>query len=144
MKTLTAQTPNDNSFLWAVPANQAAANNYIIKIITLANRVSALSGSFSIIKPKIAVTSPAAGSVWSRGTSRTILWTTTGPMAATVRILLLKDGMLVRTIAESAPNSGNFAWTIPATWLARGTTYKIKIQTADRAVAKTSPAFTIR
>lgn len=144
VKALAAQTPNDNSFLWAIPSSTAAANNYIIKIITLANRASSLGGYFSIVKPRITIQAPIGSSIWTRGTTHDIAWTTTGPMAATVRILLLKDGMLVRTIAESTPNSGNFAWTIPATGLARGTTYKIKIQTVDRAVTKTSPAFTIR
>ena len=144
VKTLAAQTPNDNSFLWAIPASTAAANDYIIKIITLANRASSLGGYFSIVKPKITIQAPIGSSIWMRGTTHDIAWTAAGPMAATVRILLLKDGILVRTIAASAPNTGTFAWTIPATGLARGTTYKIKIQTADRAVTKTSPAFTIR
>jgi hypothetical protein len=144
VKTLAAQTPNDNSFLWAIPASTAATNNYIIKIITLANRASSLGGYFSIVKPKITIQAPIGGSVWSRGATHDITWTKTGPMAATVKIMLYKGATLVKTITASTENDGIYSWTVPATGIARGTTYKIKVKTTVNAVSGTSKTFSIK
>jgi hypothetical protein len=65
----------------------------------------------------ITVFSPAAGAVWKQGETKTIQWTKQGETGATVRIALRAPGQTdaVLEIADPAPNTGSYSWTIPAT-----------------------------
>ncbi len=73
--------------------------------------------SVSVWSQTITVTSPGAGVVWKQGETRMIQWTKEGNSGANVRIVLRAPGQTapVLEIADTAPNSGSFSWTIPAT-----------------------------
>jgi hypothetical protein len=64
----------------------------------------------------ITVTKPAIGDTWTKGQSYTITWTKSGTMPANVRITLRNAASTseVAVIADPAPNSGSYQWTVPA------------------------------
>jgi hypothetical protein len=83
---------------------------FLLSICLLA--VSTVSGWAQTIT----VTQPSAGAVWKKGETRMIQWTKQGDTGANVKIVLRKTGQTaaVLEIADPAPNSGSFPWTIPA------------------------------
>jgi hypothetical protein len=91
----------------------------------------------------ITVTKPAANETWVKGQSHTIQWTKQGTLPDTVRISLRDSGgtALVQLIANAAPNTGTFSWTVPST-LADGA-YRIKVKATDVAIEALSGIFTI-
>lgn len=83
----------------------------------------------------ITVTSPAAEAVWKQGETKTIQWTKQGETGANVRITLRAPGQTdaVLVIADPAPNSESYSWTIPAT-VAPGT-YIIRVRSKSNSQA---------
>jgi hypothetical protein len=116
-------------------------NTYFIRVQTIDNLIRDDSEKFSIITPAIMVTSPAAGSVWLKGTSRAITWNKTGTQDDQVKIQLFKGTALALNIAAAAANSGTFDWAIPAT-LANAANYNVRITTLDGKVKGASKNFT--
>ncbi len=92
--------------------------------------------------PALALTAPRS-TTWTRGETRTITWTKSGRPAGAVRIRLLKDGAWVEDIAVRVPNTGRFAWRIPA-GLAPGRGYRIRIEAVDDRCSDLGPSFTLR
>ncbi len=90
----------------------------------------------------LTVTAPAAGAVWTKGSTKTIAWTKSGKQSATVKIQLYRGTTKVLDISAGTPNDGSFPWSIPAS-LAAGTNYKIRITTADGYVSDDSALFKI-
>jgi hypothetical protein len=84
-----------------------------------------------------------------RGTVHTITWTYAGNAGASVKIELLKGGVLNNVIANAAPigsgGSGSYAWSIPNKQ-ATGSDYKIRITstTYSSNTDMSDGAFTIR
>ena len=89
----------------------------------------------------ITVTAPAAGVTWRVGETHMITWTKTGAMDDEVKIRLVQAGSIVLEIAENAPNSGSFSWTIPATVVPGNSL--IRVRTVNNAVMDNSDTFTI-
>jgi hypothetical protein len=91
----------------------------------------------------VTVTEPAAGDTWIKGSAYTITWTKSGTMPANVRITLRNAVSLaeVAVIADPAPNSGSYQWTIP-TSTADGS-YKVRVKAKGSTVQGDSGAFTI-
>ncbi len=62
----------------------------------------------------IAVTSPNGGETWAGGTTQTIRWTYSGTPGSRVRIELMKNGVVNRTINSSTPvgsdGIGSYRW----------------------------------
>ena len=60
-----------------MPATLAAGSDYVVRVTTVDDAVSADSGVFTIstVLPTLTVTAPAAGAVWKRKTNQNILWT---------------------------------------------------------------------
>ncbi len=83
----------------------------------------------------ITVTSPAAGAVWKKGEARAIQWTKQGETGASVRIVLRAPGQTaaVLEIADPAPNSGSFAWTIPDSVAAGTYVIRVRSKTNNQA-----------
>jgi hypothetical protein len=78
----------------------------------------------------ITVTAPAAGAIWKQGETKTIQWTKQGETGANVRITLRipdETGAALE-IAQSAPNTGSFSWTIPDSVVPG--TYFIRVRSA--------------
>lgn len=92
--------------------------------------------------PALALTAPRLVA-WTRGETRSITWDKSGRPAGAVRIRLLKDGAWLQDIAARAPNTGRFAWRIPA-GLAPGRGYRIRIETVDGRCSDLGSSFTLR
>lgn len=126
-KVITSSTPNDGTYSWTIPSTQPLGSDYKIKIISTSSSISDTSNSnFAITTPKIVTTSPNGGEYWTRGTTKTISWSSTGSTGQYVKIELLKSGILNRVITSSTPNDGSYSWYIPSTQTL-GTDYKIKV-----------------
>ena len=133
-------TLNDGSHPWLIPATLAPGDDYKVKITSTTN--AAYSGisedNFNIPVPTIKVLSPNGTDIWTRGTTKTIKWNSTGSPGAYVRIELLKPGKSNQLIISSTPNDGSHPWLIPAAQ-AQGNDYKVKItSTANAAYNDTS------
>jgi C1A family cysteine protease len=140
---IAASTANDGSLDWTVPATLADGNDYIVRVTTLDDAVSADSGAFTISSlPTLTVTAPAAGVTWTRKTNQNILWTKTGAQASTVKIRLYRNNVLKLTIVNSTANDGVHPWKVKGT-LTKGTGYQIRVNTTDNKVDDYSDSFTI-
>ena len=76
------------------------------------------------------------------GADPTITWTSSGSVGSSVKIELLKAGVVNQTISTSTPNDGTYSsWTIPST-LATGTDYRIRVtSTSNAAITDTSNTY---
>ncbi len=78
----------------------------------------------------LALTSPNGGETWQVGKPQTIGWNYEGKPGTYVKIELLKNGSVIRTIANSAKiganGSGSYTWTPPLK-LKSGSDYKIRV-----------------
>ncbi len=102
----------------------------------------------------LALASPNGGEAWQVGKPQTIGWNYAGNPGTYVKIELLKNGLAIRTIANSAKiganGTGSYSWTPP--WkLKPGSDYKIRVtSTSNKQIIDTSDAnfiskiFTIR
>jgi hypothetical protein len=130
---ITSSTPNDGSYVWSIPSDQAIDSDYMIKIISTTNSsyYDYSNNYFSIIdQPRITVTSPNGGENWQRGTSQNITWNSVGSVGPDVRIDLYKGGVLNLKIISSTDNNGSYDWSIPLDQTI-GSDYMIKITSAS-------------
>lgn len=74
----------------------------------------------------IDISVPAGGEVWTKGSTYNIVWSSYGMTCPSVKIELLKGGVVNSIIASSAPNSGSYSWKIPLTQT-NGADYKIRV-----------------
>jgi hypothetical protein len=88
------------------------------------------------------VTAPAKNEVWTRGTTRTIIWAKAGDQNAYVKVQLYKGIAKVLDIDLNAGNDGSYDGNIP-TSLTAGATYKIRVMTVDGLVSDYSDVFTL-
>jgi subtilisin family serine protease len=135
------------SFTWTVPAGQALGSDYKVRVTSASNfAVFDESDNFFTIgsappSGTITLTYPnAAGISWSAGSSYTITWASTGSPGSSVKIDLLKGGVLNTTISASTENDGSYSWTVPSSQAA-GVDYKIRVaSTANGAILDESDA----
>jgi len=80
----------------------------------------------------ILLTSPNGGENWSKGTTKTITWSSVGNIGSYVKIDLYKAGVFKQTITSSTPNDGSHPWQISSTQTL-GTDYKIKITSKNNS-----------
>jgi|WetSurMetagenome_2_1015567.scaffolds.fasta_scaffold07652_5 PKD repeat protein len=110
------------------------------------------SDYIKVADPTITVTSPNGGQSWQAGSTQTISWTYKGTAGTYVKILLLKAGKTVATVAAGAPigtkGAGSYLWAIPSAQVA-GKNYKVTIistknykyrDTSDGAFTITKPS----
>ncbi|HEY3398187.1 MAG TPA: L,D-transpeptidase family protein [Armatimonadota bacterium] len=73
------------------------------------------------LKPSLTLLNPAPGAEWLEGSPATIRWVSTGPIK-TVRLFFYGDlsrlsgnarGSFSNVIADAAPNTGSYRWTVP-------------------------------
>ncbi len=147
--TISSGTANTGKYSWTVPSGQTVGVDYKIRITSTSNSSvnDTSDGNFSIsAAPKsITVVSPNGGERWRRGTRYSIKWTTVGSIGSSVKIELLKGGILSRTITSSTNNGGFYSWTVPSRQTT-GTDYKIRITSiSDSSINDTSDnSFTVR
>jgi hypothetical protein len=122
------------SFSWTIPAALAAASDYKVRVTSVSDPsiTDSSNAAFSLVPPAnvITVVSPNGGEAWQRGTVHAVQWNFSGTIGTTVKIELLKNGVLWSTISSSAPSgsggAGSFSWTIPAA-LAAASDYKVRV-----------------
>jgi hypothetical protein len=89
----------------------------------------------------ITVIQPAAGMTWNIGGTYTIQWTSTGVAKPTVKVMLWQGSTFIMDIAASAPISGPYSWTIPAS-VTPGS-YKVRVRAIGADTLGVSSAFNI-
>jgi len=147
-QTISASTPNDGKYTsWTIPSTLATGTDYRIRITSTTNTaITDTTNNYFIITTAttpspstITATAPNGGETWTRGTTPTIRWTSSGSVGSSVKIELMKAGVVSQTISTSTANDGTFtSWTIPSS-LATGTDYRIRItSTTNTAIADTS------
>lgn len=141
-------TPNNGSYSWAIPAT-LAPGDYIIRVVTVDQLVTGLSGVFTIADCSaptgtITVNQPALGAEWCKNQAHLIQWTKSGTMHAQAKIRLWNSSNTTKVldIVDSTPNDGSYSWTIPNT-VANGN-YRIRIVTVDQEVIGLSNIFMIK
>jgi C1A family cysteine protease/5-hydroxyisourate hydrolase-like protein (transthyretin family) len=140
---IAASTANDGSFDWLVPTSLTTGSDYLVRVTTADDAYSDDSDLFTLSTiPTITVTSPAAGAVWTRKATKTILWTKTGTQASTVKIRLYRNGALKLVIISSTANDGTHNWKVKGT-LTKGSGYQIRINTTGLKVDDYSDSFSI-
>ena len=87
--------------------------------------------TITVLRPSITVASPNGGEIWKAGTSNLISWTYQGKPGSTVKIDLLKGGVVQKTLSSSAPlgsnGNGSFIWPIPVDQVP-GKNYKVRVR----------------
>ena len=122
----------------------------MISIVSALNKTIKTTGSyFSLVKPKIIVTTPAAGTAWKLNSTQRITWTYSA-VSGTVNIFLYRNGVLKGKVADSIPVSDlGFNWTVGVltvgTSVPAGTGYQVRVTTADgKVTGKSRMTFTIK
>jgi hypothetical protein len=84
------------------------------------------------------VTSPNGGETWQRYTSHAVTWDYTGDPGSAVKIVLLKSGTEVGTIAASVPigTSGKGSYTWPIYYGTPGSEFKVSVQSISQPTVK--------
>ncbi len=152
-QTISSSTPNDGTYAsWTVPTTLATGTDYRIRVTSTtnaaitdtSNNYLSITTATTLSSASITVTTPNGGETWVRGTKPAITWTwsSSGSVESSVKIELLKAGVVSQTISSSTPNDGMFtSWTIPTT-LATGTDYRIRITgTTSTAITDTSNTY---
>lgn len=158
IRTLFANTENDESEHWIVPGDHDAGR-FVMKVTTIDNEETGTSGIFNITRPDdpeeprstplpvrratMKIKFPNKDSVWKSGQKGNIVWANNS-LHRRVRIELFKKGAIrpVNLVSGNTANDGNFVWNIPAGILSGK--YKIKVTTADNAAYGLSEIFVIK
>lgn len=90
----------------------------------------------------LTLSSPPAGATLTKGQNSTITWTSAN-ITGSIQIDLYKGATLVKQLSTSAANTGSFPFT-PATTLADGNDYRIKLTANSGNVTAWSGYFTIQ
>jgi cell division inhibitor SulA len=133
--TLSASTPNDGSFSWAIGAT--TTGDYKIKISWVADpTVYAFSGIFSVIdlNPTTYLTEyvPAPGEKWIQGSTHSIIWTSN--VSGNVDVELYEHTDLitpVTTITDIPSVTLASAGSISHVFTEAVGTYKVKVTSVD-------------
>ena len=131
------------SYTWSISSTTMTGSEY--KVIVQSTSQPAIkdtsNGYFTITSaattttPSIIVTSPKGGDLWYKYTWRDITWSYTGSPGSTVKIVLLKGGTSVGTIADNVPigngGKGSYSWFVWTT-LTSGSEYKVSVQSKSQ------------
>ena len=132
------------SFVWVIPSNCTPGPDYSVKITSFyhGNVTDNSDAQFTIAPPPppgIAVLYPNGSEAWRVGTVQTIRWTYSGDIGPYVKIELLKNGILNRTISyytsRGTGGNGSFVWLVPSV-LTAGPDYRIRITSVTNALVK--------
>jgi hypothetical protein len=147
--TVSASTPNDGAFDWAIPSGQAVGTDYTIEVrsLSLPALGDASNAAFSIASTSpvagITVISPNGGEILVRGALFNLLWSSTGDIGANVRIIA-RRGTSSAVVANFTPNDGSHAWTVPLNYpTGTGFTLEISSVTNPAVLDRTDAPFSI-
>ena len=131
---------NVGSSLWSVPDFYSA--HALIRISDAADNVPSdvSDAPFTISGRGLTLTSPTGGETWSAGSTQNITWSSVGNIS-TVNLEYSADNGTSWTTIATAPNTGNYAWSLPPTEINAA---RLRIlDAADRLVAHESGTFSI-
>ena len=112
-ETIVASMPNTGSFSGSVPGPSADdARLRVTLTISGFEPVTAVSNSFKLFHPEVAITSPAAGSTLFVGTPLGITWSSNVPANWSARVELSRNGGNTWEFLTSVPNTGSFNWVV--------------------------------
>jgi uncharacterized protein YfaS (alpha-2-macroglobulin family) len=153
-------TQHDGSFLWKIPKS-LTSGVYYIRVKTTDNieygdskpfeirefSLSKAAKKFNLYKnfiPSIKIIAPHKGSIWKRGNTYTIKWSSKGlKISRYIKIRLFNEnGQKVLRIVDSLPNNGHFPWKIPD-FISPGM-YYIRIKTRDNKIFHDGEHFEIK
>lgn len=145
----TLGASGSGSYNWTIPSGQTPASDYQIQVTSTSNSSynDKSDSAFTIAAPpspaaSIRVSYPNGGETLRMGSTPTIRWTYSGDPGASVKIELMKNGVLYRTISSSVSSgssgNGSYNWTIPSD-LEPSKKYKIRVtSTSNGSAADTS------
>ena len=145
VKTIIDNTENDGTYTWTqVDVNLTDGTDYKVRISSVVEPgIYDESEEFTIEANSITVTEPTSSTIWTKGASANITWTSTGTISD-VKIDLYKGATLEETIESSTTNDGTYTWTQVNTSLIDGSDYKVRISwVSDTSVYDESEEFTI-
>lgn len=109
---------SSGSYSWTVGqytgGTVSEGSGYTVKIKEQGTTVSDTGDAafFIYTPPTITVTSPNGGESWVSGSIQNITWDATN-VSNTIKITLMKDGVVVGTVAGGLdPSSGTYSWTV--------------------------------
>lgn len=134
---------------WRIPGDLPPSDDYRVRIVGTVDQTAlgVSEAPFSIVGPSLTLTAPNEGTSWTCGKRQTISWTYEAGRTFPVRIELVKDGVVVSTIAQQARlganGTGAYRWKVPSD-LESGDQYAIRIvNTQDDSCSGTSGTFSI-
>jgi hypothetical protein len=143
--TIASSASTGDYYTWEINPSGTTGSDYQVGLQSISKPyVKDVSNTYFTITPagtpcSITVTSPNGGQTWKRGTSHAVTWTYSGSCGPTVKIMLLKAGSEVGTIASSAPvgsgGLGSYTWNINPTG-ATGSDYRVSIQSISQPAGK--------
>ena len=108
------------SYSWTPATSLPTASDYKVQVTSASDgtKLDVSDANFTITGASITVVAPNGGESWRVGTQQLIQWNYTGSPGSTVKIELLKAGVLNSTISAGtslgSAGSGSFTWDIPA------------------------------
>src|SRR5204862_148622 len=97
------------------------------------------SQTFAVaLSPTLTVTSPNGGESWQAGTTHNITWNSSN-VTGTIQIQPYLNGVAQTNIDPTAPNTGNYSWTIPSNYTP-GTTWKMTVSAMSGSISDISDA----
>src|SRR5450759_1865792 len=130
------------SYNWLINSTQTLGSDYKVMVTSTTNSAytDTSDNNFTISAPAISsitVTSPNGGETWARGVTQTIKWTYVGNPGSSVKIELMKGGVLNSTINSSTSiginGSGSYNWLINSTQT-MGTDYMVRVTSTTNPV----------
>ncbi len=97
-----------------------------------------------LVSQTITVTSPAAGSIWDKGSAQNITWRSSDCSDTSIKINIFRNSILEANFVEqlTCTDTGSKSWTIPLSYTAGN--YILRIKTADNLCRGDSGLFEIR
>lgn len=112
-KLITSGRANNGTYAWTIPDDVSATA--MVKVFD-ANRTATTSNSalFNLANPRLTLTSPNGGEVWSVGDPGPVRWTSEGTISENLVLEYSPDaGATWYFVRGGIPNSGSFSWTVP-------------------------------
>ncbi|MFH1144126.1 MAG: Ser-Thr-rich GPI-anchored membrane family protein [Candidatus Eisenbacteria bacterium] len=112
VSTLAASTENDGAYTWpSAQQHNGLPHGYAIMVTNLATgAANGIDWAFSIGGGDVSVSYPNGGETICSGLPVTMRWNRSSCYGPTVKIELLHDGTVCRTLAASTGNGGTFHW----------------------------------
>lgn len=112
--TIANSTANNGSFDWTIPATQALASTYKIRIITVDNLVKGESGIFTISNTSgLVLLAPNGDGILKPALRQLIRWQGDHSVLEVKLEFSRDNGSTFSTIADHVPNAGRYEWLVP-------------------------------